>query len=137
MSKTRAGAASQLLAILPAIAHVVMCDEIRDEIIEKFADLVGWTEPQVLATYGPVFDAAVWVSPVDEQVWHLAVVNDDTGDTMLVRTAEAVYLQAFDLLDKDQQRFVVSENTNHLRPGTNYAGFLFVTAHGLLTELER
>ncbi|MDP2350932.1 MAG: hypothetical protein Q8M74_07225, partial [Chloroflexota bacterium] len=34
-SKTRKGAASQLLTIVPVVAHVVMCDGIRDEIIEK------------------------------------------------------------------------------------------------------
>ena len=54
MSPTHTGAASQILAILPAIATIVMCDEIRQEILEKFSEILGWTEKQVLTTYGPV-----------------------------------------------------------------------------------
>ena len=57
-SKKRKGAASQLLALAPAVAHIVMCDEIRDEILEKFDEYLGWSKAQVLARYGPVLDAA-------------------------------------------------------------------------------
>jgi len=67
MSPTHKGAASQILAILPAIATIVLCDEIRQEILEKFSEILGWTEKQVMATYSPVFEAAIWVTPVPEQ----------------------------------------------------------------------
>lgn len=35
LSKNRAGAASQILALAPAIAYVVTCDDIVEEIVEK------------------------------------------------------------------------------------------------------
>lgn len=57
MSPTHKGAASQILAILPAIATIVLCDEIRQEILEKFSEILGWTEKQVMATYSPVFES--------------------------------------------------------------------------------
>jgi predicted nucleic acid-binding protein len=135
LSPTRNGAASQILAILPAITTIVMCDEIRQEILEKFSALLGWTETQVVATYGPVLEAAIWVTPVPEQPWHLKVVHDDQDDTMLVRTAEAVFTEAPDLIKADQLRFVVSENRRHLKPGTSYASFRCVTSHGLLKAI--
>ena len=56
-SKKRKGAASQLLALAPAVAHIVMCDEIRDEILGKFDQYLAWSKAQVLARYGPVLDA--------------------------------------------------------------------------------
>lgn len=136
MSKTGTAAASQVLAILPAIAHVVLCDEIRQEVIEKLTEYLGWTEKQVLARYGPVFDVAVWVTPVEEQAWHLKVVQEDPDDTMLPRAAEAVFTERPDLIDANQGRYVVSENTSDLVPGSNYASFLFVTAHGLLERIK-
>lgn len=136
MSPTRKGAASQILAVLPAISTIVLCEEIRQEILQKLSELLGWTEDQVMTTYGPVFDAAIWVTPVAEEPQHLKVVGDDPDDTMLVRAAEAVFIEAADRLDVDQSRFVVSENRKHLKPGTNYATFLCVTSHGLLKTLE-
>jgi predicted nucleic acid-binding protein len=135
LSPTHRGAASQILAILPAIATIVMCDEIRQEILEKFSEILGWTEKQVLTTYGPVLEAAIWVLPVPEQPWHRKVVHDD-DDTMLVRTAEAVFTEAPDRIEAAQLRFVVSENKKHLKPGTSYASFLCVTSHGLLEAIE-
>lgn len=55
---------------------------------------------------------------------------------MLLRTAEAVFIEASDVIEADQLRFVVSENRRHLTPGTNYASFRCVTSHGLLKALE-
>ena len=135
MSPKHKGAASQVLAILPAIATIVMCDEIRQEILEKFSEILGWTEKQVLTTYGPILEAAIWVIPVPEQPWHRKVVHDDEDDTMLVRTAEAVFTEAADRIEAAQLRFVVSENKRHLKPGTSYASFLCVTSHGLLEAI--
>ncbi len=136
MSTTGAAAASQALAILPAVAHVVLCDEIRQEPDEKLTGRLGWTGAQILARYGPVFDAAVWVTPVAEESWHLGVVQGDPGDTMLPRAAEAVFTERPDLIDADQGRFVVSQNTRDLVPGSSYASFLFVTARELLDRLR-
>ena len=136
MSPAHRGAASQILAILPAIATIVMCDEIREEILEKFSEILGWTEKQVLTTYGPVLEAAIWVTPVPEQAWHRKVVHGDEDDTMLVRTAEAMFTEAPDRIEADQLRLVVSENKKHLRPGTSYASFLCVTSHGLLKAIH-
>ena len=135
MSPIHRGAASQILAILPAIATIVMSDEIRQEILEKFSEILGWTDKQVLTTYGPVLEAAIWVIPVPEQPWHRKVVHDDEDDTMLVRTAEAVFTEAPDRIEAAQLRFVVSENKRHLKPGTSYASFLCVTSHGLLEAI--
>ena len=135
LSPTRKGAASQVLVNLPALATIVLCDEIRDELVEKLVERFHWTEEQVLDTYGPVLNAAAWVVPVEEQPWHRKVVNDDPDDTMLPRTAEAVYVELASLIAEGQERFIVSENTKHLIPGAAYSGFLFTNAHGLLLRM--
>jgi len=134
LSKERKGAASQLLAILPAIAHVVTCDEMCDELFDKL-EAFGWTRAQVLESYGPVLEAAIWVEPVEEGEHHRRVVNHDEGDTVFVRTAEAVFIDAPHIIG-EQRRFVISSNTRHFRPGTVYAGFLFGTPHDVLKALK-
>ncbi len=86
------------------------------ELVEKAEAYLGWTDADVRAAYGPVFRAARWLTPVPQEPHHLRIVVD--------------------LLAPDQGRFIVSENTRHLPAGTAYAGFLAVTAHGMLTWLE-
>jgi predicted nucleic acid-binding protein len=135
LSPSGAGSASHLLALAPAIAHVVICADIRDEIIDKLADVAGWSRAQVLERYGPILDAAVVVTPVDEREDHRRFVNDDAGDTMFVRTAEAIYEQAGELIEADQIRLIVSVNTHHLRPRSGYAGFLVRTPHDAVEVL--
>jgi predicted nucleic acid-binding protein len=136
LSRTQAGAASQVLAILPAVATIIMCEDIREELTEKLVERFGWTKRQVMDTYGPIFDAALWLVPVEEQPIHRKVVHGDPDDTMLPRAAEAVFTQATTLLERDQEKFIVTGNPRHLKPGTNYAGFLFVTPHGLLVKMQ-
>jgi hypothetical protein len=135
LSPTRRGAASQVLAILPAVAHVVLCDEILDELGGKLEELVGWSAADMWAIYGPVLGAALWVAPVAEREDHRRAVSDDAGDTMLVRAAEAVYADLPDIVEADQLRFIASANTTDLRPGADYAGFRFGTAHDVLLAL--
>ncbi len=134
-SKTRRGAASQLLAIVPVVAHVVMCDDIRDEIFEKLEVHLGWSRAQVLSAYGPVLRAALWAEPVEEREDHRRIVNNDSDDTMFVRVAEAIYTDLPTIIEADQIRFIASENTNDFRPGSAYAGFIFGTAHDALVAL--
>lgn len=137
LSRTHMGAASQLLAILPVVAHIVTCDEIRDEIVEKLEEHAGWPRATTMAVYGPVFDAALSVAPVPEREDHRRIVYNDEDDTMLVRVAEAIYVELPALIAAGQLRYVVSENTRHLRPGSAYAGFLFGTAHDVLAVLKQ
>lgn len=135
LSKNRAGAASQILALAPAIAHIVTCDDIVEETLEKIVQHAGWSRAQVLEVYGAVLAAAVVVTPVPEREDHRRFVNDDADDTMFVRVAEAIYEQAEGLIAADQLRIIVSENTHHLRPGSGYAGFLCRTAAGAVRAL--
>ena len=93
LSTSRAGAATQLLAILPAIAHVVMCNEIRDEVLTKAEEILGWPRRLTLERYGPLLSTAVFVTPVAEREDHRRVVHGDLDDTMFVRVAEAIYLE--------------------------------------------
>ena len=93
LSPEQKGAASQLLAIVPTVAHVVMCMEARAELLEKLSGF-GWSVEDVEARYGPIFDAAIWVEPVEEGPHHLKAVSSDRDDTMFVRAAEAVYVAA-------------------------------------------
>jgi hypothetical protein len=81
----------------------------------------------------------MWVVPVEERGDHLAFVKDDPDDTMLVRLAEALYSdpEALSLIAPDQGRFIVSHNRRHVRPGSNYAGFLVVTPHQMLRDLAK
>ena len=67
LSTTQKGAASQVLAILPAVATIIMCEDIREELTEKLVERLGWTRRQVAETYGPIFDVALWLVPVEEQ----------------------------------------------------------------------
>lgn len=135
LSPTRRGAASQVLAVLPAVAHVVLCHEIVDELGAKLDEHLGWSAADMWTIYGPVLEAALWVAPVPERADHRRAVNDDAGDTMLVRAAEAVYADLPDIVEADQLRFIASANTTDLRPGADYAGFRFGTAHDVLLAL--
>ena len=128
------GAASQLLALLPAVAHVVMCMEAQDELFEKL-EAFDWSRDAVLERYSPIFDAAIWVEPVEEREDHLKAVGQDRDDTMFVRAAEAVYSEAPEIIG-EHPRFIASANTKHFKPGANYAGFHFDTPHGILKALE-
>ena len=93
LSPEQKGAASQLLAIIPVVAHVVMCMEARAELLEKLSGF-GWSVDDVEARYGPIFNAAIWVEPVEEGPHHLKAVANDRDDTKFVRAAEAVYVTA-------------------------------------------
>ena len=135
-SKKRKGAASQLLALAPAVAHIVMCDEIRNEILEKFDEYLAWSKALVLARYGPVLDAAHWIRPVAEAPHHLKMVSGDADDTVFVRVAEAIYSEIPEIIGPDQIRYIVTENTSDFAPGAAYAGFLFGTAHTALMALD-
>ena len=135
LSRTRSGSATQLLAIAPAITHVVMCDELREEVLEQLERHLGWSTETARAVYGPIFDAARWVNAVPERVDHRLIVHD-IDDTILVRVAEAVFVDANDITGANQVRYIVSENTRHLRPGSAYAGFLIGTAHTVVTVLR-
>jgi hypothetical protein len=112
-----------------------MCEEIRDEIFEKVDEYLHWSRVQILARYAPVLDAALWITPVAEGPHHLKVVQNDPGDTVLVRVAEAVYAEAISIVGADQVRYIASENTGDFPPGAAYAGFLFGTAHTVLKAL--
>lgn len=129
-------ASAQVLAIAPAVAHIVMCEEIRDEILEKFAEHLAWSRAQVLARYGPVLDAAHWIRPVAEAPHHLKMVSGDGDDTVFVRVAEAIYSEISEIIGPDQIRYIVTANTSDFPPGAAYAGFLFGTAHTALLALD-
>ena len=112
-----------------------MCDEIRDEVFGVLGRHLGWPPSIAQRTYGPIFDAARWITPAAERADHRLVAHD-VDDTMLVRVAEAIYIDAAELIGADQVRYIVSENTRHLRSGSAYAGFLFGTAHDVLGVLR-
>jgi hypothetical protein len=139
VSPGRSRAATQILRILRPAAHIALCDDIRRELFEKLTGDLEWTNAGVLARHGVVLGAATWVAPVEERGDHLAFVKGDPDDTMLVRLAEAIYSdpEALGLIAPDQGRFIVSHNRRHVRPGSNYAGFLAVTPHQLLRDLAR
>ena len=43
--------------------------------------------------------------------------QNDPGETILVRVAEAVYTEAISIVGADQIRYIVSENTGDFPPG--------------------
>jgi hypothetical protein len=135
LSRTRSGAATQLLAIAPVVAHIVMCDELRNEVLDLLERHLAWPTVTAYKAYAPIFEAARWLTPVAERADHRLIAHD-IDDTMLVRVAEAVYVDALELVAPGQVRYIVSENTRHLRPGSAYAGFLFGTAHDVLGVLK-
>ena len=135
LSRKRSGSATQLLAIAPAITQIVMCDELREEVLELLERHLGWSTGTVRDTYGPIFDAARWVTPVPERDDH-RLMEHDIDDIILVRVAEAVFVDAIDITGADQVRYIVTQNIRHLRPGSAYAGFRFGTAHRVVEALR-
>lgn len=120
------------------VIDIVLCEEIRAELREVFEDdgLDPRSVDLILGRYAEIFTRARWLTPVPQGPHHLKVVANDEEDTMVVRVAEAIFTQATDLVPAPD-KFVVSANTKHFRPGTNYAGFQFVTARELVEKLSR
>lgn len=53
VSPGRAGAATQILRVLPAVAHIALCDDIRRELFEKLTGDLGWTNAEGRAGRDP------------------------------------------------------------------------------------
>lgn len=138
-SKTRRGGASTVLAL--AAAGVIDSRPMRADSSGTSRGLRGgWARPTVdrsdLGRHAELFARARWITPVPQGPHHLKVVANDEEDTIVVRVAEAIFTQATDLVTAPD-KFIVSANTKHFRPGTNYAGFQFVTARELVEKLSR
>jgi predicted nucleic acid-binding protein len=133
LSRRRSNAPTRLL-VLAATGHfnLVLCEEIRTELIAVLPRKAGWTETDVQARFGPIFDRASWLTPVPEEPHHRVAVQGDSADTAIVRVAEAIYVSNRPDLVALPAKFVVSVNTRHFPPGATYAGFVFVTPHYLL-----
>jgi hypothetical protein len=133
ISKARVASPTRVLrmAVVDEL-HVLLCDQIEAEIVSVLARRAGWTAADVHTRFGPVFDRAVWLTPVLEEPHHLAAVQGHSADTIVVRTAEAIYLSPRPDLVAIPAKYVVSMNTKHFPPGATYAGFIFVTPHQLL-----
>lgn len=138
LSRTRGGAASKVVAIVPAVVHLVLCMQIREELVRKLVGRAGWPEAAIDERYGPLFEAALWVEPVQETEQHRRFVNGDENDTMIPRTAEAIYLdpRTSGLVTADQLRAIVAFDRRHLRPGSDWAGFRIQTPDAFLRALS-
>jgi predicted nucleic acid-binding protein len=135
LSDDHAGSSTRVLR-LAAVGglQVVLSEDIRSELAGVLARRIGWTESDVRAYFGPVFDRASWLTPVPEEPHHLAAVQGHSADTIVVRTAEAIYVSNRPDLVAIPAKFVVSMNTKHFPPGATYAGFTFTTPHDLLAR---
>jgi predicted nucleic acid-binding protein len=133
LSTRRSNAPTRLL-MLAATGHfnLVLCEEIRTELRAVLSRKAGWTEADVQARFGRIFDRASWLTPVPEEPHHRVAVQGDSADTVIVRVAEAIYVSNRPDLVALPAKFVVSVNTRHFPPGATYAGFVFVTPHDLL-----
>jgi len=135
MSQFHGGASSRVLDLaLTERFQLVMCDQIRDELVAVLVRKLAWTVWEVQTRFGAVFDRATWVAPVPEAPHHLAAVQGHSADTVVVRTAEAIYVSQRPDLVAIQAKYVVSMNTRHFPPGATYAGFVFTTPHDLLAR---
>jgi predicted nucleic acid-binding protein len=107
-SKTRQGGASTVLALAAAgVIDVVLCEEIRAELREVFEE-DGLDPRSIDLVFGRYADLFARAR------WLTPVPQ---GPHHL--------------------KVVASANTKHFRPGTNYAGFQFVTARELVEKLGR
>jgi predicted nucleic acid-binding protein len=134
LSQRQKGSPSRVIDLaLRDELHLVLC-------VEILAELVGvlrrqtWPEARVMAYFGPVFDRASWLTPVPEEPHHLAAVQRHSADTVVVRTAETIYVSSRPDLVAIPAKYVVSMNTKHFPPGATYAGFIFTTQHHLLAR---
>lgn len=129
------GASSQVLAITAAGTCIpILSDELWDEVAAKLQDPGGMTLAAIEDRYAEITESAIWVEPVAETSAHRSFVADDPDDTVLPRMAEALYDQAPEAAVVEE-KFIVSLNRRHLRPGSNWAGFLCVTPHDLMARL--
>jgi hypothetical protein len=88
MSEARAASPSKVhRMVVVRELRLVLCQEIRAEIVSVLAKRAGWTAADVDTRFGPVFDRATWVTPVPEEPHHLAAVQGHSADTIVVRTA--------------------------------------------------
>src|ERR1035437_7797818 len=135
MSETRAASPSRVLRmVVVGELRLVICEEIKAELVSVLAKRAGWTPAEVQTRFGPVFDRASWLTPVPEEPHHLAVVQGHSADTVVVRTAEAIYVSSRPDLVEIPAKYVVSMNTKHFPPGATYAGFIFTTPYHLLAR---
>lgn len=129
------GSSSQVLAVTAAgTCLAVMSAELWDETRDKLHDPGGIPPDAIEDRYSSIMQAALWVEPVEETAAHRAFVAEDPDDTVLPRMAEAVYGQFGDQATTEH-KFIVSLNKRHVRPGSNWAGFLCITPHGLMAHL--
>lgn len=126
---------SQVLAITAAGTCIaVLSDELWGEAAERLQNPGGLPPDSIRDRYSTITDAAIWVQPVEETAAHRSFVAADPDDTVLPRMAEAVYAQ-FPEEAATEHKFIVSLNRRHLRPGSNWAGFLCLTPHDLMARL--
>ena len=111
--------------------HLVLSNEILAELMGALRRHT-WPEARVMDYFGPAFERAIWLTSVPEERHHLAAVQGHSADTIVVRTAEAIYVSNRPDLVAIPTKYVVSMNTKHFPPGATYAGFKFVTPHQLL-----
>lgn len=135
LSERHTGAPTGVLRLATSSdVHVVLCEEIRAELVRVMAKRTGWTDSEVQARYHTVFDRASWLVPVPEEPHHKVAVQGHAADTMVVRVAEAIYVSHRPDLVAIPAKYVVSMNTKHFPPGATYAGFVFTTPHDLLAR---
>ena len=132
LSRRQTGSPSRVLDLaLNDDFHLVLSTEILAELIGARGRHT-WSEARVMEYFGPVFDSAIWLKPVPHEPHHLSAVQGHSPDTIVVRTAEAIYVSNRPDLVAIPAKYVVSMNTKHFPPGAAYAGFMFVTPHQLL-----
>lgn len=126
--------ASVLALIVTDVLLSVSCDELRLETLEKLEEVAGLASDVIDARYGPVWTRTLFVPPVVETDQHRQFVAGDADDTVLPRTAEAIYEHAPDAVVV-ARKYIVSRNTKHLRPGSSWGGFLVSTPGAVVDDL--
>lgn len=135
LSRRQMGAPSGVLELaLDDEFQVVLCEQIREELVRVLASRGGWTKSDIQSHFNHVFGRASWLTPVPEEPHHLAAVQGHSADTVVVRTAEAIYASNRPDLVAIPAKYVVSMNTKHFPPGATHAGFIFATPHDLLAR---
>jgi hypothetical protein len=107
---------------------------IKADVEETLIDEAGLEPEPVHAALSPIWRVARWLEPVDDSPVFAAAVKDE-DDRPILRAAVGAYL--LPELAPLPEKFLISENTRHFKPGRNLYGFHCTTPGGFLAQIRR
>ncbi|MDQ2913465.1 MAG: PIN domain-containing protein [Chloroflexota bacterium] len=109
-------------------------DYIRSEVEGTLLEDFGLTQEQIDAVLSPIWRVARWLEPVPETPELRAAIKDP-NDRPILQAAIGAY--SIPELAPLPEKYLISENTTHFKPGRNHYGFECITSGGFLADIRR